>query len=413
MVLISDRVRLRVSFLILLVPLAESFRRAIARGAPDFRVFHHAWSLVWQGAGAQIYHDSPDRFLYSPGFAWFLAPLGACAPHVAFVFWCLLKVFAMLWVSHWVAAEAWSKESSLGIMTARGRLLSGVLGLLLVMRPFLVDIEYGQVNILILFLAVWGLATHLNVRSSVLTTAVSWFLLGMIALAKIFPLPLLLVPWFLPLKNSVGKLKWERGSVLAAVGFNCLVPVWTLGWVGAWQLLLDWRDAVVARGVPLESHNQSFMAMIHHLLSGDPTPIIAQHYQPILFGAAMLSSQQILLVSLFWTLLVGGGVFAWVLRGPREQPLKWVVLLLGSLILPLHLIWKAYFVMALPAAIFVAARLLQRQKKGPGLILFLLLFCCNNLTTFDVVGYGWGAFFEASSSLLVFHLGLLIWGACL
>ena len=63
----------------------------IEHGAPDFTVFYTAWHLVLEGRGAEIYRESPDRFLYAPGFAWLLSPLAWLPRSAALAIWCFAK----------------------------------------------------------------------------------------------------------------------------------------------------------------------------------------------------------------------------------------------------------------------------------------------------------------------------------
>src|SRR4051794_40931474 len=85
---------LGLTVLILLVGLG--IFRAFSRGANDFAVFFEAWRLVLSGRGAEIYKVSPDRFLYSPGFAWLLAPFGFFPRSVSLALWCLSKVALLI-----------------------------------------------------------------------------------------------------------------------------------------------------------------------------------------------------------------------------------------------------------------------------------------------------------------------------
>jgi len=64
---------------------------AFQRGGLDFDVFHAAWKLVLSGQPSEIYRSSPDRFLYAPGFAWLLSPLGLLPRGAALAIWCLSK----------------------------------------------------------------------------------------------------------------------------------------------------------------------------------------------------------------------------------------------------------------------------------------------------------------------------------
>src|SRR5688572_26271382 len=64
---------------------------AFQRGGHDFNVFYHAWKLVLSGQGQIIYQESPDRFLYAPGFAWLFAPLAWLPRDLALALWCFGK----------------------------------------------------------------------------------------------------------------------------------------------------------------------------------------------------------------------------------------------------------------------------------------------------------------------------------
>ncbi|MFM6963761.1 MAG: hypothetical protein ACKOWJ_05825, partial [Micrococcales bacterium] len=46
-----------------------------------------------------------------------------------------------------------------------------------------------------------------------------------------------------------------------------LAPFFFEGFRQGFSLYGSWREAVVARGVPQESHNQSFPALLYHLLN--------------------------------------------------------------------------------------------------------------------------------------------------
>jgi hypothetical protein len=280
-------------------------------------------------------------------------------------------------------------------------------------RPLLIDFEYGQVNVFILAFSVWGLSTHLDSKCSRLSVSLSWFLLSWIALAKIFPLPLLLVPFALSVGGAREKVNLERLSVLVAVIFSLIAPCISLGWAKTARLFFDWRDALVARGFPMESHNQSFLALIQHFLSGQPTKVLSEGGHSLFFGGAWLSSHQILYVSLFWVLITFGLILACVMRGPKANSAKWAVILVGLLIIPSHLVWKPYFVMSLPLIVFALSRVVVQKSRAWNSVLFVVLFFGMNLTTFDVWGHKWGPFLEALSTLLIVHLSLLAWVAVL
>ena len=92
--------------------------------------------------------------------------------------------------------------------------------------------------------------------------------------------------------------------------------------------------------------------------------------------------------------------FKW--RASRAPDLA-IAVSLAALILPSHLVWKPYFVMALPLAMIAAARARTFERAAFLVVLFALI----NLTGFDFVGSAWGARFEAASLFLWAELALI------
>ncbi|MEI7999586.1 MAG: glycosyltransferase family 87 protein, partial [Candidatus Omnitrophota bacterium] len=306
--------------------------RAYLRGANDFFVFYQAWKWVLLGQGDQIYRVSPDRFLYSPGFAWLLSPFALLSRNLALAIWCLIKVFFIgLIIKKF--SEPWQSQNTL--------LAFGISawGVVLVARPLLIDFEYGQVNIIILGVCVWGILGHFEKKNSFFWDPFRWLLLTTAAVAKLYPLPLLLVPWAIQFGISKKKLKFEKYAIFLGILISILIPVFSQGWAGTWSLFLDWREAIMARGLPLESHNQSFSALIYHYLSGNPTAVLSEG-GPILLGQRCLSAVQISFLSLFWTSGVIGIILGWIVAGSNHSPFKWTAMMIGLLIVPSHLVWK-------------------------------------------------------------------------
>ena len=287
--------------------------RALSRGANDFRVFYEAWYLVLSGRGTEVYQVSPDRFLYAPGFAFLLSPLALFSLKGALVIWCLAKALAIGLIIKLMSErrEGQNYLWSIGL---------SAWGVIWVARPVLIDMEYGQVNLLILGACIWGLLGHFDRKSSGWMDALRWCLLTFSAIAKLFPLPLLLVPWAITKGISPKKLRIERYITFFGALLILLVPVFCVGWDGAFNLLLHWREAVLARGLPLESHNQSFSAFLYHYLSGQPTHVLSEGAQPVFFGTNWLSSNQIISLSLFWTSLMFGMISGWIISGSNHVP---------------------------------------------------------------------------------------------
>lgn len=390
---------------------------AYTRPSNDFSVFYAAWSLVLRGNGAGIYHSTPDRFLYAPGFAWIFSWLALLPRPEALAIWCLGKVVAIGLVVREFGSSGpdfHAKASPARRVRGASRVRVGLAawGVVLLGRPVLIDLQYGQVNLLILGACAWAMSRLLRAGAGgCWRDGLSWALLGIAAVGKLFPLPLALVPFLGPrsgLSAPPSRLRWSRAGVVLGILAAFLTPVCTQGFQGAWALLLDWRAALINRGLPLESHNQSFMAFLYHGFSGLPTEIIAEHRRQLQLGFPLFSSRTIELLSLSWMAILSGIILALIVRGPRRSDgVGWIAALIGLLVLPSHLVWKPYFVLGLPLACIAVVR---AGGRGGRIAWLLFLFAAINLSGFDLLGQEFGARMEAASILLWAHLGLF-WAA--
>ncbi|MEO5969541.1 MAG: glycosyltransferase family 87 protein, partial [Bdellovibrionia bacterium] len=179
---------------------------AFSKGANDFLVFYQAWHLVLIGRGAEIYTVSPDRFLYGPGFAWCLAPLAALSKNVALAIWCAAKVVAVGFI-----AKEFSKRLALEDLPLSLGL--SFLGVAFVSRPLLIDLAYGQVNLFILAVCVWTLLERSSSNRSPYGDVARWGILTWVALSKLFPIPLLAIPWLVTRNLTKDKIRNERRGI--------------------------------------------------------------------------------------------------------------------------------------------------------------------------------------------------------
>ena len=190
---------------------------AFARGGNDFQVFYYAARLVSEHRAPTIYFDSPDRFLYAPGFAWLIWPLALLPKAVALSLWCLLKAFAV------------------GLAISALGLPAGLWGVALCARPLMIDFQYGQINALILGLGTWAVVQYFKRgERPARTRFLEWFLLGVLSATKLFPAPLLLVPWLVGSKQMG---KEERTAGVLGFAFVLLLPLVTLSFQEWWELL--------------------------------------------------------------------------------------------------------------------------------------------------------------------------------
>jgi hypothetical protein len=352
---------------------------------------------VLEGRPLEIYSRTPDRFLYAPGFAWLLAPLGLLPLGGALVLWCLLKAAALGLVLQGFARRLGPSRDPI---LAAGMCAWGVL---LLARPMLIDFQYGQVNVFIMAASTWALLNHTDSRSSRWADFLSWMFVGIAGVMKVFPILLLAVPW--AQTNGIGRQKLTRERFGAFFGAALLIflPLLSLGTHGGdfFSLQAAWRDALLAKGLPLESHNQSFIALLSHYFTSQPVHVMSEGSTWVVMGEDFLSRRLFEILSLVWSFGALGLALGWILNGSLRAPLSWLALAVGLLVVPSHLIWKPYFVMGLPLAI-----LALRLKPTPWLWL-VLVFAGVNLTGFNWIGHFWSARLESGSVLLVMHLALL------
>lgn len=376
----------KIGFLAGILTLLAGWLYSYQRGAHDFSVFFTAWQHAWSGQGALIYKDSPDRYLYAPGFAWALAPWAMLPRWLALALWNLLKTSLL------IAAL----RSLIQPLDSRRSWLSYFWIFLMITRPLLIDFQYGQINSIILSMAILALTSISNPSWK---SATKWLGFSFLAMTKVMCLPLLIIPWIHP-----STFRIRVASILGAMA-AFLLPVFWLGIDGLHQLILHWQEALISRGFPLESHNQSFAAVLHHWFSGEPIRIIALYGQ-IQMGWKALSSQTLSTVGLSWGLIVLGLLLTIVINKKNTPPLRWIALLCGGVFLPSHLVWKPYFIFGLPAVTYLVAQSTTTPRKS---ILWGLgtYFVLLNLTSVDFLGPRLAAYLEAGGVFLVAHFLLM------
>ena len=312
------------------------------------------------------------------------------------------------WLNYSVALGLWCllKAALLGLALREYGAFAFV-ALLWVIRPLGIDFRYGQVNSLILGVSIWALLSHFNSKARPAESFFKFALLGVCALTKIFPLSLLVVPW-LPVSLQSGvdrqKIRWERWGTFAGVALIFVLPVIFVGFGSAVELHRNWFLALIAKGLPLDSHNQSFTAFLHRYFSGVPTHVISEGPVPVQMGGAWLGTKAISSLSWSWSLLTFGALLAALLVFHQLSPLTAVALLLGLMTLPSHLVWKPYFVFLFP----VIVQVLKLAKTWGRRFVLIGVFVAINLSGFDWMGRKWGPRFEAASVFLWAEVVLLV-----
>lgn len=365
---------------------------ALLRGGKDFDVFYEASRLLVSGWGEQIYRVSPDRFLYAPGFAGLFTPFLLLPRDWALIVWSVFKA-ALLIYSLFALLRARSKAAVWAAIA---------FGMVLIARPLLIDFQYGQINSLLLSVGLLALLSYETREPARARPALIWAALAMLAVSKVFLVPLLAIPWVLTRGRDPLRVKFARvGSALGAV-LVLVLPLVIEGPRQGLGLYSEWYVALLSKGLPVESHNQSFAALLLHYLSGVATPVISEG-RALHFGGRLLSAAQISALTLAWSALMLSALSGWLLFRGRWHRSVWIAVLLGLLILPSHLVWKPYFVFSLP----LAALLWQERSRRWFPVMAVAFFVAINLTGFDFLGHALGARVEAASLLLFTHLGLL------
>lgn len=356
---------------------------AYQRGGQDFNVFYTASRLLLEGKTHVIYLATPDRFLYAPGFAWLMVPLAIFPFKIALAIWCALKI--MLLQTTIKRASGDSKTIS-----------NGYWAIVLLAKPVLIDFQYGQINLILACVAFLALER---------IGFFWWFAAGVLAISKLILLPLGVTALRFGKRSLSGFL--AGALVVLALPFTVLMMGQNLDRVTS--LYWFWHGAILGRGFPTESHNQSFLAFLYHWFSGNKTHIVALHDEKNFSIGIQFSSYLISGLGFVWSLSFGLTliVLLWRLASATNrlkstaQQAAWIVSLL---ILPSYLIWKPYFVFGIPWMAYALSKAPPKEANRMGMIAGALLINC---TGFDFIGYQYASWFEASAVLLWGYLIIL------
>lgn len=297
--------------------------------------------------GENVYGDPaiPGMFPNPPVLAVVLWPLTLLPPVPSAVLWFGIKVVMAGWSVYWSVRLATGDEFSLPTWSL-------VILLMLAGRPLASDLDHGNVNILILFLATAGLWAYRNSRD--------WLAGSAIALATAFKLtPALFIPYF-AYKRQWRVVAW---SVVGLLVFLLVLPGPVLGFRRNLWLVRAWSGAMVVPYVfqgKIETMqvNQSLPGIWMRLVTDSPGVKLADD-SAVTVNFLSLDHQTALwiLKALIVGLLL---VVAWLARTPAanrrdlrmacEYALIFITMLLIS-----ERSWKHHYVsMVLPYAVIIA-----------------------------------------------------------
>lgn len=381
------------------VVLAWAVYAGFSRGGQDFAVFHYAGKLALEGRWDALYAEGPDRFLYAPGFAFLVSPLAALPAKAALGIWLALTLAAF--------------GAAIRMLARAHGEIPVYLAVLFSVRPLLIDLRYGQVNLLILASAVWALlawSERTGTRAARMNLAASWFVFAIAACAKIYPLALFLFPIGGMLRDGAAGRTHGRPAILGALGGAAflLLPPLVHGGVYA-----AWFDALARKGLPTDTHNQSFLAFLVRVVGGEPFYALGLGGEALRFPGVGLSIVAMRGIWIVFTLAVLGALARLAFRrsGDFADARLSVWIGLALCFLPAHLIWKSYFVLGIPllAAIFASAAedaKFRRRLVAIALPLGLALACASG----DGIGTRASAWIEACAPFFWIHLAAVVTG---
>lgn len=365
--------------------------RCFRSGGEDFRVFYHAAELVIAGRAHEIYANSPDRYLYAPGFAWLLGPLALLSGTAGLAVWSLLKFFAF--------------GGMIRILSRKISWIAALAGAVFFIRPLLTELKYGQVNLLIVCAFVWAVRELMAETPHRTRTFVSWFVFAIAAAAKLFPMLLILLPFFMH-PHDTARARPARFGVFAGVLLIGILPLFTLGFTGALDLHWVWRDALMSKGFPTETHNQSFLAFLVHTFSDEG--FYSLMLGPKLYDYSIFNLPKNVIYGIggVWSIGMSLAVLvgSWWVARTRQIAGAWA--LLAACVIPSHLVWKPYFVFAIPLAAYAFESARNSERRMP-LLIWTLGAILVNCTSFDFIGRHAAARFEAHATPLWVTVALL------
>lgn len=378
------------------------------KSAGDFQTYHYAAQRVLQGRGMEIFSEfiPPNRYVYIPGFAWLIAPIALLPMKTSFLFWTFFVALMLLKLCLLLKSALKTEHPSSACIAA--------FGVILMVRPLLYVFLHGTVDALIAvicFWALWTLARSSATRASRFEwdTFFVWVSFSIFSFTKIITLPLMTAPWLLYRRTPSKSARWGQAVGVCLI---LLIPLITLSHESALQLLLEWKNSLSNRGIPIEASNQSFIAFLFHWFSGMKINSLALAAEPISYGIPIFSQKTIHVLgavwSVFWIILILLIQSCGILL---LSPLAWSSLLTGCVIIPSHILWRPYLAFLLPAIVVslaLAVEAWKKENKRMPMFLVLFLFLLINCTTFDFIGVKAHVFAELICALLWAHIGCLI-----
>ncbi len=332
--------------------------------APDFRVFYIAAKYALEDP-TKIYSHSPDRFLYPPPAALFFTP------------------FQVLPSWEW-SKHVWYGVSLLIILWMARMHVAALLSTLILFRYFVINLRYGQVNILLL--ATMILCALALLRREKKDQLISGALLAFGGIIKLFPV--------LQIIDVLGRRRWlSLLSMTTSIVALAALPAFFWGWETTKELYLSYPSQLQSKGVPSYTHNQSFTALLFRLFSGE-----SFHS----FSVGMLNWTLFIIpkssLQLFGTII--GALFsigAWTCAFRRKLDLDFMSAASFSVLFMSHIVWKPYFIFLFIPLLQVLLHVLTKVPRRAAMLGIVSFVLIGPLSSSDIWGVSLSRTFDALS----------------
>lgn len=341
------------------------FPKAWKLDFPDFKVFYSAARHALRDP-ENIYKLSPDRYLYPPSTSILLAP------------------FALTEYWHWHAA-LWHCLLGILIFLLARRSPQALLACLLLTRYLLVSLGYGQINLLVLALMLCSQLLLDTGRQK--SAGVIW---ALVASLKVYPL--VLGAEFALRKRWLGIVTFT----LTIVGLLAL-PFLFFGASLGKDLYQQFLAGLAGKGLPLHSHNQSFVALFSRICTKEAFELHGVGWTQ--WGFFPIGALPARIAASFVGFALA--IFSW--WRARKLDTGYLSAAAFSILFLSHIVWKDYLLfLYFPLVEILGNRGISFRKKTWGACLFLAMVTFSSA---DFAGPRRAALFDAAS----IHL----WGAVL
>jgi len=312
----------------------------------DLDVYLHAGRLMMEGADMYLVPTHGEKYYrYPPLLAFLVGPLARLPYQTALLVWLALSAVIMS-----AAGLVWFRTvTGMKFCRQRARIQWAVGGvaLLVTLRYVLSHFNYGQVNLMVLALMVFGCALIFRGR-----TVSGGALIGISMVIKPFALPFLV--WF-----AVSRYWRTLIGVVAGGLAGIALPAIRTGLAGNLEHMKQWlahmADSASPTTVWLASNNVSLYASLQRLF----TDLEVRHLDGTMSNISLLALPgpvvQILAWLIFGMILIWIGRVSWKYGRSDDDRVRVAVASFMFALVPVltTTAQKHYFVMIVPAVVYV------------------------------------------------------------